>query len=67
MMEKKPLHTQIYADIRDLVVNGTLEPDAMLPSENTLCAKYSTTRRTVRDALKHLEQDGVIYAKPKKG
>ena len=66
-MEKKPLHAQIYADIRDLIVSGELEPDAMLPSENMLCAKYNTTRRTVREALKHLEQDGVVYAKPKKG
>lgn len=66
-MEKRPLHTQIYADIRDLVVSGELEPDAMLPSENMLCAEYQTTRRTVREALKHLEQDGVIYSKPKKG
>lgn len=66
-MEKTPLHTQIYTDIRDLIVSGELEPDAMLPSENTLCAKYSTTRRTVREALKHLEQDGVVYVMPKKG
>lgn len=65
--KQPPLHSVIYNDIRDLILNEEYRPDDMLPSENALCARYSTTRRTVREALKHLEKDGVVYSLPKKG
>ncbi|HCT92319.1 MAG TPA: hypothetical protein DF613_13225 [Lachnospiraceae bacterium] len=70
MAKKKtqpPLHSQIYSDIRDWIIENDIAANEILPSENSLCAKYDTTRRTVREALKRLEIDGIIYSQPKRG
>ena len=59
-----PLHTEpvpapVYERMRDDIVTGLLEPGAALV-ETALAGQYGTSRTPVREALRRLEQDGLI-------
>ena len=62
-----PVYMTIYQELRDKIVNTELLPGAILPSENDLCTQYSASRETVRKGLKELEQEGLIYSRPRRG
>ncbi|MDI9241778.1 GntR family transcriptional regulator [Fusibacillus kribbianus] len=62
-----PVYVTIFSELRDRIVNGSLGPGEMLPSENELCAKYRASRETIRKGLKQLEQAGLIYSSPRRG
>ncbi|MCI8996232.1 MAG: GntR family transcriptional regulator [Lachnospiraceae bacterium] len=70
-MNKKSEHTPVYMTIFsalcEQIVNGSLAPGEILPSENELCNKYGTTRETVRKGLKRLEEEGLIFSRPRRG
>ncbi|PRD42574.1 MFS transporter [Phyllobacterium phragmitis] len=51
---------------RDLV-SGRLATDMRLPSERQMVGIYSTTRITLREALFHMEIDGLIYRENRRG
>jgi GntR family transcriptional regulator len=57
---KVPLYHQIVQNITDLIEEGALEQGSMLPSEWELTNLYSVSRLTVRQALKDLEQNGLV-------
>lgn len=62
-----PVYLKVSNDFRDRIVKGELLPGAMLPSENELCSIYNLSRETIRKSLKHLEQEGLIYSRPRRG
>lgn len=62
-----PVYMVIYENLRDKIVNEELMPGAILPSESELCASYQASRETVRKGLKELEQEGLIYSRPRRG
>lgn len=49
----------VYQQLREAIVDGTLDADAPL-TELTLAAKYNVSRTPVREALRRLEQDGLV-------
>ncbi|MFC2946793.1 GntR family transcriptional regulator [Virgibacillus sediminis] len=49
------------------IITKKVTPGEKLPSENALADKYQVPRTTVRNALKKLEERGVIYSKQGKG
>ncbi|WP_028926539.1 GntR family transcriptional regulator [Pseudonocardia acaciae] len=49
----------VYPRLRDDVVFGDLAPGTVLV-ESTLAARYGTSRTPVREALRRLEQDGLV-------
>jgi len=63
----KPLYIAIYNDIRDRIVSGDMTPGDLLPSENEFSAQYCVSRVTIRQSLKHLENEGLIFSRPKRG
>lgn len=65
--ENKPIYEVIFSDLCDQIIDGKLVPGEILPSENELCARYETSRETVRKGLKRLEQEKLIYSKPRRG
>lgn len=70
-MAKKAENVAVYAvvhkNLRSRIFSGQLRPGDMLPSENQLCSEYSASRETVRKGLKQLEQEGLIFSRPKVG
>ena len=63
----EPVYAIISSHFREPIINGVLKPDDPLPSENELCRLFATTRETVRKGLKQLEQEGLIYSRPRRG
>lgn len=57
----------IYNRLRSQIFSGKFRPGDILPSENQLCSEFSVSRETVRKGLKQLEQEGLIFSRPKIG
>lgn len=53
--------------IRNDLAEGRLAVNRRLPSERELAERYRTTRITLREALSHLEMDGLIYRENRRG
>lgn len=65
--ESLAVYAVIHKNLRSRIFGGELRPGDMLPSENQLCSEYSASRETVRKGLKQLEQEGLIFSRPKVG
>jgi DNA-binding GntR family transcriptional regulator len=57
---------QVYQRLRDDIVNRDLEPGAML-DEHGLAARYAVSRTPIREALRRLNQDGLVMTVPRRG
>ena len=53
--------------IRNDLASGLLAINRRIPSERELAERYRTTRITLREALSHLEMDGLIYRENRRG
>jgi GntR family transcriptional regulator/GntR family frlABCD operon transcriptional regulator len=62
-----PLHKKIYTDLKLAIDNLNYVEGELLPSENEICARYNTTRSTVRIALTKLADTGYINTRKGKG
>ena len=60
---KLPLYDQIERNLRDLMINGRLQPGQMMPSEWDLAALYGVSRLTVRRALEELVRQNWLERK----
>jgi GntR family transcriptional regulator, transcriptional repressor for pyruvate dehydrogenase complex len=54
---------EITTQIRQLIHSGVLKPEDKLPPERELAVLFETSRMTVREALRTLEQSGLVYVK----
>lgn len=55
-----PLYQQIFLVLREAIQDGKYPVDTALPSEAELCRQYRVSRITLRRALAHLQQAGLI-------
>ncbi|WP_327256798.1 winged helix-turn-helix domain-containing protein [Streptomyces sp. NBC_01244] len=55
-----PKYQRIAAALRRELDLTALTPGARLPSERTLAARYEVNRQTIRAALQHLREDGLV-------
>ncbi|MFB6522906.1 GntR family transcriptional regulator [Streptomyces sp. NPDC056401] len=55
-----PKYQRIAAALRRELDLTALTPDAKLPSERSLAARYEVNRQTIRAALQHLREDGLV-------
>ena len=66
-MFKKAKQARVFQDvveqIQDAILSGRLEPGSKLPAERTLKDVFNTSRGTLREALRVLEQKGLIDIK----
>jgi GntR family trehalose operon transcriptional repressor len=60
-------YEKIYKALADGIACKTYGMNQLLPSENELANKYNTTRTTVRQALKLLEDNGMIQRSQGRG
>ena len=55
-----PLYLQLASLTRRCISSGLLKPGDQLPSEAELCRHFNISRSTVRQALKELEEQGLV-------
>ena len=63
----RPIYEQIYHQIRDQVLGGTLVPGQPLPSIRALARDLRISVITTKRAYDELEKEGFLYAIPAKG
>jgi GntR family transcriptional repressor for pyruvate dehydrogenase complex len=57
------LADQLYEQIVNQIVQGSLPTGERLPSENRLCAIFNVSRPVVREAICRLQADGLVVTK----
>lgn len=66
-MFRKTQHNRIFQDlveqIQSAILEGRLKPGDKLPSQRELVAMFQTSRASIREALRVLEQKGLIEVK----
>lgn len=63
LRSEKKIFREISDQIRELIFSGVLKPGDKLPSEKEIAGQFSTGRMVVREALRILEQSGLVYIK----
>ena len=66
-IESEPLADVVVEQVEDLIVQGILREGARLPSERDLSAQLNVSRPKLRDALKKLEESGLITVRHGEG
>jgi len=61
--EKKSVVDRVMDGIVTEIIEGRLGPGDKLPTEMELCRKFDAGRNSVREAIKKLEANGVVYIK----
>ena len=61
-----PIRDQTLREVREAIINGQFRPGERL-SERKLCEFIGASRTTIREALRHLESEGLIRVIPQKG
>ena len=63
----EPIYNQIYSQIKNQILSGSLKPDEMLPSIRGLAKDLRISFITTKRAYEELEKEGFIYTIPAKG
>ena len=63
----KPIYEQITAQMKNLILNGTLAEGAQLPSMRALANDLRISVITTKRAYEDLERDGFILTQPGRG
>jgi GntR family transcriptional regulator len=66
-MAPQPMYLQIAEKLRAQIETGELAPGAQLPTEIELGNLYSSSRNTIRDAIKRLTSQGLVETRPGQG
>ena len=61
-----PAYRVVADDLRQRILRGEVQPGDALPIETELAQKYGVHRSTMREGLRHLEQDGLLRRDGKK-
>lgn len=65
--DARPLYLQIMDEVRRALVVGTLRPEDPLPSVRELASELVVNSRTVLQAYRELEREGIVYVKRGQG
>lgn len=66
LQPRQPLQSQVYVALRKAIINGKLPSGSKLV-EGQLAAHLGVSRNPVREALRKLEQDGLVVHNPNHG
>lgn len=57
---RQPRYLEVATDLRAQILSGTGTGDDQFPTESMLCTRYGVSRFTVREALRTLQNEGLI-------
>ena len=63
----RPIHRQIYDDVRARILSGQLEPGTLLPSTRILAENLRVSRNTIVAAYERLRAEGYVTSWPGAG
>ncbi|WP_442880139.1 GntR family transcriptional regulator [Aurantimonas sp. A2-1-M11] len=66
LIHRQTLHEQVAGRIRDMIIEGHLEPDARI-NEAALVQSLGVSRTPLREALRTLAGEGLIDIRPSRG
>ena len=66
LISRQALHEAVAARLRDMIVEGALEPGARL-NERELCERLGISRTPLREAYRVLATEGLISLLPNRG
>lgn len=58
-----PLYVQVSRALKEEIVAGAWPVGSLLPTEDELCARFSVSRYTVREALRRLREEGLVSSR----
>jgi GntR family transcriptional regulator len=58
-----PLYLQVARALKEEIVSGQYPVGTLLPTEDSLCERFSVSRYTVREALRLLRDDGLVSSR----
>src|SRR5271155_1993715 len=64
---RERLGDQLYGQLLEQIVSGTLKEGDKLPSEHQICRAFEVSRPTVREALMRLHADGLVTTRQGSG
>ncbi len=62
-----PIYRQLEEQVEQSIKDGTWQPGSALPSETALAARFRISVMTVRQAMSHLVNKGLIYREKGRG
>jgi len=62
-----PYFLQIYNELRGRILSQVYLPGNAIPSENELVSEFGVTRATIRNAVKKLQDEGLVRTEKGKG
>lgn len=65
--QRERLGDQLYGQILEQIISGSLQEGDKLPSENQICQAFAVSRPTVREALMRLHADGLVTTRQGSG
>jgi DNA-binding GntR family transcriptional regulator len=65
--ESGPLYRRLAHLVKQDIVSGVYQIGTLLPTEQELCDRFTASRYTVREALRLLEEDGMVERRQGRG
>jgi DNA-binding FadR family transcriptional regulator len=62
-VQRRSLSDAVFEQLRDQILRGEREPGSSLPAERALCEALGVNRSAVREALRRLEQAGLVVVR----
>jgi DNA-binding FadR family transcriptional regulator len=62
-VQRQSLSDAVFEQLRDQILRGEREPGSSLPAERALCEALGVNRSAVREALRRLEQAGLVIVR----
>ncbi len=59
-MASKPRYRELADELREAILSGRIGTQDQFPTESELCRNHGVSRFTVREALRRLQQEGLI-------
>ncbi len=66
-LKPQRLSEEVYRQLKDAILGGHYKPGDRLPSEKAFCQTFGVGRPVVREALRSLENSGLISVRPGAG
>ncbi|MFZ7092640.1 FadR/GntR family transcriptional regulator [Primorskyibacter sp. 2E233] len=60
---RKSLPDEVFQKLMRSIKSGAYDPDERLPTEHDLAAEFQVSRPTIREALRRLREQGLIYSR----